>query len=82
MGFFDKIKKGLEKTRRQMGGLFAEFTGENEEFYEELVLTLSIHRVSLSCGALKWHRRLNARPWTGNRQDVFGVMPVLWVKLL
>ena len=36
MGFFDKIKKGLEKTRRQMGGLFAEFTGENEESYEEL----------------------------------------------
>ena len=36
MGFFDKIKKGLEKTRRQMGGIFAEFTGENEEFYEEL----------------------------------------------
>lgn len=36
MGFFDKIKKGLEKTRRQMGGLFAEFTGENEEFYDEL----------------------------------------------
>ncbi len=36
MGFFDKIKQGLEKTRRQMGGLFAEFTGENEEFYDEL----------------------------------------------
>ena len=29
MGFFDKIKAGLEKTRRQMGGVFAEFTGEN-----------------------------------------------------
>ena len=28
MGFFDKIKQGLEKTRRQMGGLFADFTGE------------------------------------------------------
>lgn len=51
-------------------------------FYTACVLTLSIRRVSLSCGALKWHRRLNARPWTGNRQDVFGVMPVLWVKLL
>ena len=50
--------------------------------YTACVLTLSIRRVSLSCGALKWHRRLNARPWTGNRQDVFGVMPVLWVKLL
>ncbi len=36
MGFFDKIKQGLEKTRRQMGGLFADFTGENELFYEEL----------------------------------------------
>ena len=36
MGFFYKIKQGLEKTRRQMGGLFAEFTGENEEFFEEL----------------------------------------------
>ena len=36
MGFFDKIKQGLEKTRRQRGGLFAEFTGENEEFFEEL----------------------------------------------
>ena len=23
MGFFDKIKAGLEKTRRQMGGVFA-----------------------------------------------------------
>lgn len=36
MGFFNKIKQGLEKTRRQMGGLFADFTGENEEFFEEL----------------------------------------------
>ena len=36
MGFFDKIKQGLEKTCRQMGGLFADFTGENEEFFEEL----------------------------------------------
>ena len=36
MGFFDKIKQGLEKTRRQMGSMFAEFTGENEEFFEEL----------------------------------------------
>lgn len=36
MGFFDKIKAGLEKTRRQMGGIVAEFTGENEEFFDEL----------------------------------------------
>ena len=42
MGFFDKIKQGLEKTRRQMGGLFAEFSGENEEFYDELEEALII----------------------------------------
>ena len=37
MGFFDKIKAGLEKTRRQMGGVFAEFTGENEEFFDDIL---------------------------------------------
>ncbi|MEG1632482.1 MAG: signal recognition particle-docking protein FtsY [Oscillospiraceae bacterium] len=36
MGFFDKIKQGLEKTRRSMGGVFDEFTGGNEGFYDEL----------------------------------------------
>ena len=42
MGFFDKIKQGLEKTRRQMGGVFDEFTGSNEEFYDELEEALII----------------------------------------
>jgi len=36
MGFFDKIKAGLRKTRAQLGGAFASFTGANDEFYEEL----------------------------------------------
>lgn len=36
MGFFDKIKQGLEKTRRQFGSVFAEFAGDNDAFYEEL----------------------------------------------
>ena len=36
MGFFDKIKEGLEKTRRSMSGVFDEFTGSNEDFYDEL----------------------------------------------
>lgn len=36
MGFFDKVKQGLDKTRRQIGGVFDEFTGSNEEFYDEL----------------------------------------------
>lgn len=44
MGFFDKIKQGLSKTKSsmsiKMNNLFAGFTGENEEFFEELEETL------------------------------------------
>ena len=44
MGFFDKIKEGLAKTKKnvtaQLNGLFASFTGSNEEFFEELEETL------------------------------------------
>ena len=40
MGFFEKIKNGLKKTRTAiaatLGGIFDSFTGANEEFYEEL----------------------------------------------
>ena len=36
MGFFDKIKQGLEKTRRQMSEAFAALSVDNEEFFEEL----------------------------------------------
>ena len=44
MGFFEKIKEGLQKTRKtvsvQLNGLFAAFTGANEDFFEELEETL------------------------------------------
>lgn len=44
MGFFDKIKHGLEKTKKtmtaQINGMIASFTKANEEFYEELEETL------------------------------------------
>jgi fused signal recognition particle receptor len=44
MGFFDKIKEGLAKTKQnvtaQLTGMFASFTGANEEFFEELEETL------------------------------------------
>ena len=44
MGFFDKIKQGLAKTKQNMAvsmnNMFTSFTGENEEFYEELEETL------------------------------------------
>jgi fused signal recognition particle receptor len=44
MGFFEKIKNGLAKTRNnitsQLVGMFDSFTGANEEFFEELEETL------------------------------------------
>ncbi|MBR1497939.1 MAG: signal recognition particle-docking protein FtsY [Oscillospiraceae bacterium] len=44
MGFFDKIKQGLAKTKQNMAvsmnNLFSSFTGENEEFFDELEETL------------------------------------------
>ena len=44
MGFFDKIKEGLSRTKQNMAismnNMFADFTGENEEFYDELEETL------------------------------------------
>ena len=44
MGFFEKIKAGLSKTRQSLqntiGGMFAEFHGIDDDFYEELEETL------------------------------------------
>lgn len=44
MGFFDKIREGLSKTKKnvsvQLSSMFAAFTGANEDFFEELEETL------------------------------------------
>ena len=44
MGFFEKIKNGLARTKQSMtismNNVFASFTGENEEFFDELEETL------------------------------------------
>lgn len=64
MGFFDKIKQGLAKTKKnmsiQMNNVFAGFTGENEEFFEELeeALILADAGVDTSVEAVEALRRL------------------------
>ena len=44
MGFFEKLKNGLARTKQSMtvsmNNMFASFTGENEEFFEDLEETL------------------------------------------
>lgn len=64
MGFFDKIKQGLAKTKKnmsiQMNNVFSSFTGENEEFFEELeeALILADAGVDTSVEAVEALRRL------------------------
>lgn len=36
MGFFEKIKQGLGKTRAALGGIFTGFRGIDDEFFDEL----------------------------------------------
>jgi len=40
MKFISKIHEGLSKTTRQIGALFASFTGADDDFYDELEETL------------------------------------------
>ena len=44
MGFFEKLKNGLARTKQSMtvsmNNIFASFTGENEEFFDDLEETL------------------------------------------
>ncbi|PKM71959.1 MAG: signal recognition particle-docking protein FtsY [Firmicutes bacterium HGW-Firmicutes-16] len=64
MGFFDKIKQGLARTKKnmsiQMNSLFAGFTGENEEFFDELeeALIMADTGVETSTRAVTELRRL------------------------
>ncbi|MDR2420691.1 MAG: signal recognition particle-docking protein FtsY [Oscillospiraceae bacterium] len=55
MGLFEKLKQGLSRTARnttaRLGGLFASFTGANEEFYEELEETLILADVGVTAAA-------------------------------
>lgn len=59
MGFFDKIKQGLSRTKKNMtvsmNNLFAAFSKENEEFYDELEesLILADAGVDVACRSVE-----------------------------
>ena len=63
LGFFEKIKNGLKKTRTAMastfGGIFSGFSGANDEFYEELEesMILADMGVETSCKAVELLRQ-------------------------
>ncbi|MDR2357553.1 MAG: signal recognition particle-docking protein FtsY [Oscillospiraceae bacterium] len=55
MGFFDRIIEGLARTKKnvsaQLGGIFASFTGANDEFFDELEETLILADVGADASA-------------------------------
>lgn len=59
MGFFEKIKNGLARTKQSMtvsmNNMFASFTGENEEFFDDLeeTMILSDAGVDTACSAVE-----------------------------
>lgn len=63
MGFFEKIKNGLKKTKEAMantlGGVFSSFRGVSEDFYEELEesMILADIGVETSCKAVELLRQ-------------------------
>ena len=65
MGFFEKIKNGLARTKQSMtismNNMFASFTGENEEFFDELEETLiladaGVETAEQAVEQLRWRR--------------------------
>ena len=63
MGFFDKIKEGLAKTRDalsdSLGSVFSGFSEIDDDFYDELEesLILADLGVETSCKAVEWLRK-------------------------
>ena len=73
MGFFDKIKEGLAKTKKNMAaqltGIFAAFTGANEDFFEELEEILIMADIGVNT-VMDFMERLRKRVKHENINDI------------
>lgn len=80
MGFFDKIKSGLTKTKKnltnQLNSMIASFTGENEEFFEELeeILISADVGVETSLKAVEALREETKKEGYRNSSDIQNAM--------
>ena len=88
MGFFEKIKNGLKKTRSAMaatlGGLFDSFTGANEEFYEELEesMILADMGVETSCKAVELLRQRVKEEKLRGSEEIHAALKEILVDML
>ena len=88
MGFFEKIKNGLKKTRTAMantfGGIFSGFSGANEEFYEELEesMLLADMGVETSCKAVELLRERVKEEKLRNAEEIRNALKDILVQML
>ncbi len=88
MGFFDKIKNGLKKTREAMantiGSVFSVFRPVDEEFYEELEesMILGDLGVETSCKAVELLRQRVKERKLKDTEEVKAVLKEILVEML
>lgn len=88
MGFFEKIRNGLTKTRTAMaatiGGLFDSFTGANEDFYEELEesMILADMGVETSCKAVDLLRERVKEQKLRGAEEIHNALKDILVEML
>ena len=88
MGFFEKIKNGLKKTRSAMastlGGIFSAFSGANEDFYEELEesMILADLGVETSCKAVELLRQRVKDEKLREAEEIHGALKDILVGML
>lgn len=88
MGFFEKIKNSLIKTKTAMaatiGGIFDSFTGANEEFYEELEesMILADLGVETSCKAVELLRERVKEQKLRGGEEIHNALKDILVEML
>lgn len=88
MGFFEKIKNGLKKTRTAMastfGGIFSGFSGANDEFYEEIEesMILADMGVETSCKAVELLRQRVKEQKLRNAEEIRSALKDILVEML
>ena len=88
MGFFEKIKNGLKKTKEAMantlGGVFSSFRGVSEEFYEELEesMILADIGVETSCKAVELLRQRVKEQKLKDADEVHAALKDILVEML
>ena len=88
MGFFEKIKNGLKKTRTAMastfGGIFSGFSGANDEFYEELEesMILADMGVETSCKAVDLLRQRVKEQKLRDAEEIRSALKDILVEML